>query len=73
MDKESVVSQVQRKIELQSPEDLSYLVANVRSAATARINEAFPQVPAQGKDELRDEIESLVNEVRCPPNLLEQH
>lgn len=63
MDQESIVSQVQRKIELQSPEDLSYLVANVREVATARINEAFPHVPGQGEDELRNQIELLVNEV----------
>jgi kinetochor protein Mis14/NSL1 len=33
MDSESVVSQVQRKIELQSPDDLAYLITNVRNAA----------------------------------------
>ncbi|TWU75918.1 hypothetical protein ED733_006175 [Metarhizium rileyi] len=63
MDQESVVSQVQRKIELQSPEDLAFLVAKVRSAAATRISEAFPQVPGQGEeDALRNEIESLVND-----------
>ncbi|KZZ92416.1 Kinetochore Mis14 [Moelleriella libera RCEF 2490] len=55
----SVVSQVQRKIELQSPEDLSYLVGNVRGTARALVREAFPQ---EGEDELRTEIEELVNE-----------
>ncbi|KAH8175026.1 kinetochore protein mis14 like domain-containing protein [Sarocladium implicatum] len=60
---DSIVSQVQRKIELQSPEDLSYLIANVRAAAAARLNEAFPHVDSQaGEDDLRDEIERLVNE-----------
>ncbi|KAG8670097.1 hypothetical protein FPOAC2_09436 [Fusarium poae] len=63
MDSESVVSQVQRKIELQAPEDLSYLIANVRRAATERLNEAFPPVEgADGEDELRNQIEELVNE-----------
>ncbi|KAH7322781.1 hypothetical protein B0I35DRAFT_476696 [Stachybotrys elegans] len=64
MDSESVVSQVQRRIELQSPEDLAYLVANVRRAATARLDEAFPQVdtPADDDDDLRNQIEVLVNE-----------
>lgn len=63
-----------RKIELQASEDLSYLVANVRRAAAARINEAFPPVDgdgddengngaARGEDELRVRIEELVNEV----------
>ncbi|RYP14094.1 hypothetical protein DL767_010402 [Monosporascus sp. MG133] len=54
-----------RKIELQAPEDLSYLVANVRRAAAEHINEAFPPVDgAQGDDgdELRTRIDELVNE-----------
>ncbi|KIL89830.1 hypothetical protein FAVG1_06565 [Fusarium avenaceum] len=63
MDSESVVSQVQRKIELQTPEDLSYLIANVRRAAAERLNEAFPVVEGNyGEDELRTQIEKLVNE-----------
>ncbi|KAI5921937.1 hypothetical protein F4810DRAFT_308689 [Camillea tinctor] len=53
-----------RKIELQAPEDLAYLLANVRRAAAARLDEAFPPVEggAQGEDELRTRIEELVNE-----------
>ncbi|KAI1249314.1 hypothetical protein MGN70_008926 [Eutypa lata] len=57
-----------RKIELQASEDLAYLVANVRRAAAARIDEAFPPVDgddesgAQGEDELRTRIEAFVNE-----------
>jgi kinetochor protein Mis14/NSL1 len=67
MDSESVVSQVQRKIELQAPEDLSYLIANVRRAAAERLNEAFPPVEGEdGEDELRNQIEKLVNEVHHP-------
>ncbi|KAJ4125531.1 hypothetical protein NW768_009152 [Fusarium equiseti] len=63
MDSESVVSQVQRKIELQAPEDLSFLIANVRRAAADRLNEAFPHVEGNdGEDELRNQIEKLVNE-----------
>ncbi|KAI0382431.1 hypothetical protein F5Y04DRAFT_252653 [Hypomontagnella monticulosa] len=63
-------SAAHRKIELQAPEDLSYLLANVRRAATARLDEAFPPVDGaaggdgaggQG-DELRTRIEELVNE-----------
>ncbi len=53
-----------RKIELQAPEDLAYLVANVRRAATARIDEAFPPVDDSAEDELRTRIEEHVNEVR---------
>ncbi|KAK7414996.1 hypothetical protein QQX98_006229 [Neonectria punicea] len=63
MDSESIVSQVQRKIELQSNEDLAYLIANVRRAAADRLNEAFPHVEGNdGEDELRNKIEELVNE-----------
>ncbi|KAI1431245.1 hypothetical protein GGR50DRAFT_91547 [Xylaria sp. CBS 124048] len=51
-----------RKIELQSPDDLAYLVANVRRAAAARIDEAFPPVEDSSEDELRTQIEKLVNE-----------
>ncbi len=64
MGTDSIVSQVQRKIELQSPEDLTYLIANVRAAATERLNESIPLVAGQeGQDELRDEVERMVNEV----------
>lgn len=63
MDSESVVSQVQRKIELQSPEDLAYLITNVRNAAVEHLNEAFPPVEGAEEDELRIQIELLVNEV----------
>ncbi|KAH7146359.1 hypothetical protein EDB81DRAFT_794979 [Dactylonectria macrodidyma] len=63
MDPESVVAQDQRKIELQSNEDLAYLIANVRRAAAERLNEAFPHVEGEdGEDELRNKIEELVNE-----------
>lgn len=65
MDSESVVSQVQRKIELQSPDDLAYLITNVRNAAIEHVDEAFPPVEGDGgEDELRNQIESLVNEVK---------
>ncbi|KAJ6441269.1 kinetochore protein mis14 [Purpureocillium lavendulum] len=64
-----VVAQVQRKIELQSPEDLAYLLANVHRAAAARIDEAFPPVEgaAPGEDRLRNQIEALVNEPVSSP------
>ncbi|KAM0345419.1 hypothetical protein ACHAPU_006582 [Fusarium lateritium] len=73
MDSESVVSQVQRKIELQAPEDLSYLIANVRRAAADRLNEAFPVVEGNdGEDELRNQIEKLYIDktfILASPNL----
>ncbi|KAK4154387.1 hypothetical protein C8A00DRAFT_42817 [Chaetomidium leptoderma] len=54
-----------RRIELQAPEDLTYLIDNVRRAAADSINEAFPPVdnPLDGQeDELRNRIEQLVND-----------
>ncbi|KAK4143015.1 uncharacterized protein C8A04DRAFT_29240 [Dichotomopilus funicola] len=54
-----------RRIELQSPEDLTYLIDNVRKAAADSINAAFPPVdnPLDGQeDELRNHIEQLVND-----------
>lgn len=55
-----------RRIELQDPEDFTYLIDNVRRAAADSINAAFPPVEgAEGEvDELRERIEELVNEVR---------
>ncbi|KAL2135186.1 hypothetical protein VTI74DRAFT_9503 [Chaetomium olivicolor] len=54
----------QRRIELQSPEDLTYLIDNVRRAAADSINAAFPPVEhpldGQEEDELRNRIEQLV-------------
>ncbi|KAI1409292.1 hypothetical protein F5Y13DRAFT_170585 [Hypoxylon sp. FL1857] len=59
-------SAAHRKIELQAPEDLTYLLANVRRAAAARLDEAFPPVDGAGAggegDELRTRIEELVDE-----------
>ncbi|POS79291.1 hypothetical protein DHEL01_v202326, partial [Diaporthe helianthi] len=54
-----------RKIELQSPEDLTFLINNVRRAAEEHINAAFPPVDnAQDDraDELRVRIEKLVTD-----------
>ncbi|KAK4194801.1 hypothetical protein QBC40DRAFT_237853 [Triangularia verruculosa] len=60
---------IQRKIELQSPDDLRYLITNVRKAATDSINAAFPPVLdeegnpiPQEEDELRNQIDKLVND-----------
>ncbi|KAK4653695.1 hypothetical protein QC762_509230 [Podospora pseudocomata] len=67
---------IQRKIELQSPDDLRYLITNVRKAATDSINAAFPPVLddegnpiPQEEDELRNEIDKLVNDVLHNPPL----
>ncbi|KAL2268344.1 hypothetical protein VTJ83DRAFT_3190 [Remersonia thermophila] len=58
-------AQTQRRIELQAPEDLTYLIDNVRKAAADSINAAFPPVDDQlggQEDELRNRIEELVND-----------
>ncbi|CRK20946.1 Kinetochore protein mis14 like [Verticillium longisporum] len=61
MDSESTE---QRRIELQAPEDLAYLLSNVRRAAQDHLNDAFPPMEgnAGDEDELRIQIEKHVNE-----------
>lgn len=65
-------SAVHRRIELQSLEDFTYLIDNVRRAAADSINAAFPPVDPgdrngedeeEEEDELRVRIEGLVNDV----------
>ncbi|KAG6084045.1 hypothetical protein E4U15_001762 [Claviceps sp. LM218 group G6] len=62
MDPDSQASQSQRRIELQSPEDLAYLISNVRKAATAHLEEALPRIEGQREDKLREDIAALVNQ-----------
>lgn len=61
-----------RRIELQEPDDLVYIINNVRAAAMDQLNEAFPPVEGQDGhgDELRLLIEAEVNEVRRLPSPL---
>jgi len=63
---------VHRRIELQSPEDLTYLINNVRRAAADNINDAIPPVEgtAADEDELKSQIEQLVEDVHplFPPS-----
>lgn len=60
------MEEAHRKIELQSNEDLAYLLDNVRRAAQDQLDKAFPQIEGSSaqEDELRAPIERLVNEVR---------
>ncbi|OHF01249.1 hypothetical protein CORC01_03564 [Colletotrichum orchidophilum] len=53
-----------RKIELQSRDDLAYLLNNVRRAAQEQLDNAFPHIEGSNaqEDELRAPIERLVNE-----------
>jgi len=61
-----------RKIELQSPDDLQYLVSNIRRATDAEIERSLPSLPGitdgeglkDGKgDDMRVVVERLVGEV----------
>lgn len=53
-----------RKIELQSPADLQYLIANVSRAAREKIDKHFPPeaAPESGEDDMRKRVEVLVDE-----------
>lgn len=50
-----------RKIELQAPDDLRYLLDNARRAANEKIDRSLP--PIEGEDALRRRVEELVHEV----------
>ncbi|CAN8105046.1 unnamed protein product [Discula destructiva] len=60
----AIMDGAHRKIELQSPEDLTYLINNVRRAAAEHIGDAFPPIEGDdaGGDELRMRIEQMVEE-----------
>jgi len=49
-----------RKIELQTPDDLSYLITNVLSAATQKIDRDLPAT--EGEDPFRRRVETLVHQ-----------
>ncbi|GAB1725721.1 hypothetical protein NU195Hw_g4878t1 [Hortaea werneckii] len=52
-----------RKIELQSPADLTYLIANVSRAAREKIDKHLPPDAApEGEDAMRKRVEQLVEE-----------
>lgn len=52
-----------RKIELQSPADLTYLIANVSRAAREKIDKHLPPdaAPDGKEDEMRNRVEELVD------------
>lgn len=58
------MSETQRKIELQSPEDLRYLIDNAKRAASEKIDRAFPPMANQGEDAMKIKVKELVDEVR---------
>ncbi len=55
-----------RKIELQAPADLTYLIANLSRAAREKLDKHLPPdaVPEGGEDAMRKRVEELVDEVR---------
>jgi len=54
-----------RKVELQSPADLTYLIANVSRAAREKMDKHLPPDAAvEGEDAMRKRVEQLVDEVR---------
>jgi kinetochor protein Mis14/NSL1 len=55
------MAEFHRKIELQSPDDLQYLVSNVRRAANEKIDKDLP--PIEGEDKMRERVEELVHSV----------
>ncbi|KAM3474113.1 hypothetical protein MY8738_008062 [Beauveria namnaoensis] len=55
-----------RRIELASHKDFAFLIANVRAAAAEHLHAAFPPQSNGGEDELRNEIEAIVDSVHFP-------
>ncbi|KAK5714533.1 hypothetical protein LTR15_010715 [Elasticomyces elasticus] len=53
-----------RKIELQSPADLTYLIANVARAAREKLDKHLPPDAApEGEDAMRKRVEELVDDI----------
>lgn len=52
-----------RKIELQDPADLTYLIANVSRAAREKLDRHLPPDAVGGEDAMRVRVEGLVDEV----------
>lgn len=62
------MTEFHRKIELQSPDDLQYLISNVRRAANENIDKDLP--PIEGEDKMRTRVEELVHTVCTAPRAL---
>jgi hypothetical protein len=61
------MTEFHRKVELQSPEDLQYLVANARRAAKEYLDKDFPpDLRDEGDNTLHQQIEKNVDEVSRP-------
>lgn len=60
-----------RKIDLQSPSDLTYLLNNIKAAARQKIDLAIPPSAApEGEDAYRSKVDELVQEVMFSSALL---
>lgn len=60
------MTEFQRKIELQSLDDLQYLVSNLRRAAYGKIEKDLPSM--EGEDPMRMCVESIVSQVQYHPS-----
>lgn len=61
---ERATEKAHRKVELQSPKDLSYLIANVQRAARTKVDKHLPPDAApDGEDAMRKRVEQLVDDV----------
>lgn len=58
-----------RRIELQSVEDLQYLISNVRRGANEKIDQALPPMEGEGEDAMRKAVEEDVHDV-CTNQLI---
>ena len=53
-----------RRVELQSPQDVTYLIANVQRQARTKMDRNFPPDAAmEGDDAMRKRVEKLVDDV----------
>lgn len=59
-----------RKIEVQSPEDIRFLIEGLSRAARAKIDLHLPPGAVDRDDELRKRVEDMVMEVWCCPTRL---
>lgn len=61
---ERATESAHRKVELQSPLDLQYLIANVQRAAREKLDRHLPPDAApEGEDAMKKRVEELVDEV----------
>ena len=61
---ERATESAHRRIELQSPQDFTYLIANVQRAARTKLDKHLPPDAApDGEDAMRKRVELLVDDV----------